>query len=251
MKIILLLLVSLILYPFVGLGNEERTNPPNFYGDPSYIVVVHTSNPHVNQGDIFNAQLYISGSGNVDISRILVSIPPYLVTPESNKVTQVAFVPVDSENNTFRASYTITEDSGPRFHILLPDILYRQEVVSKSESGEEITHGVKFGELKAIIDGKSYSPVSFAFVINDNAPGGDHNIIINYMYKYQNRWYSDDQILTLHVNRFYEKNVVLYNGFNYFYIEYNSFYCRGWENIRRYLESDYEKIITHELHYNS
>jgi len=45
----------------------------------------------------------------------------------------------------------------------------------------------------------------FEFVIAHDAPGGDHNIIINYMYKFQNKWYSDDRIVTVHVNRFYEK----------------------------------------------
>ena len=121
----------------------------------------HTSNPHVNSGDSFNAQVYISGSGNVDISRILVSIPPYLVEPESFKLTQLSYVPVDPENNTFKPLYNTTEYESPRFHILLPDTLYKQALVGKSESGEEITYGVKFGEYNAIIDGESYSPISF------------------------------------------------------------------------------------------
>lgn len=204
MKIILLLLVSLILYPFVGLGSEERTNPLNFYGDPSYIVLVHTSNPNVNSGDRFDAHLYISGSGSVDTSRVLISIPPYIVKPDSNKLTRIIYDPVVPGNNTFKP-YPITADIGPRFYILLSNKIYEQVLEGKLESGEEISYGVKFGERDNMFDGKSYSPYSFEFVIADNAPGGDHDIIINYMYKYQDRWYSDDQIVTIHVNRFYEK----------------------------------------------
>ena len=44
MKIILLLLVTLILYPFGAMSSEVRTSPINFLGNPSYIVVVHTRN---------------------------------------------------------------------------------------------------------------------------------------------------------------------------------------------------------------
>ena len=121
---------------------------------------MHTSNPYVNSGDRFNVQLYISGSGNVDTSRVLISIPPYLVKPESNKVTQIVYVPIDPENNTLKPLY-VTEDRGPRFNLLLPDAFYLPSLVSKSESGDEITHGTKFGEYNVIIDGKSYSPLSF------------------------------------------------------------------------------------------
>jgi hypothetical protein len=59
----------------------------SFNGEPSYNILVHTSDPHLDPGDKFKIEIFISGAGDVDLSRISFSIPQFIVKGGKVKLT--------------------------------------------------------------------------------------------------------------------------------------------------------------------
>jgi|WetSurSiteA1Bulk_404760.scaffolds.fasta_scaffold32172_1 hypothetical protein len=61
-------------------GNKSnKLSDMSFNGEPSYNILVHTSDPHLDPGDKFKIEIFISGAGDVDLSRISFSIPQFIV----------------------------------------------------------------------------------------------------------------------------------------------------------------------------
>ena len=63
----------------------------DFNGDPSYIIEIQANKSSVNPGDNLGIALFISGAGNVNCSKLRVSIPPYIVRNKNIKLMETNY----------------------------------------------------------------------------------------------------------------------------------------------------------------
>ncbi|MEI6105346.1 MAG: hypothetical protein WCP70_15540, partial [Methanothrix sp.] len=120
--IILLFISAINLTEASGNGSSEMS----FYGAPQYTIITQTSDTNVDPGSNFKVELFISGAGDVNLSRILVSIPRYIVKDAKAKLTILNYRIIDPGNRTVQGELEV-KNIDPRFYLLLPDIWYMLE----------------------------------------------------------------------------------------------------------------------------
>lgn len=212
-KIIKLISPSIIIIILYLYGASGSTNTFDLGGEPSYSLLIKTNNTQLNLKDNFKIELIISGSGDVDFSKIFVFIPEYIVMSKKIKVTKINYTcaEIDRLTNTkLCRGEPITRDETPSFWSLIPSNYYENPYISGKDQyfGTQLTGAapISFGEVMYSPNSSiaHYAPLTIDFAIADDAPPGDHNIQITYSYKNRERWYQDRQDIKIHVNRFYE-----------------------------------------------
>jgi len=156
--------------------------------------------------------LYISGSGDVDFSKLYVSIPDYIPKNRKINLTKINFACTDI--NPFTKTQIchgepITAIETPTFWNWISPYYYRSPYINGNDefSGLPISGSAPMivGEGN-ILDSKgtSHAPFSINFTVAEDAPPGDHDISITYSYQNKGKWYEDRQNIKVHINRFYE-----------------------------------------------
>lgn len=175
-------------------------NTPSFYGEPQYAIKVQTSDTTLDPGTPFKIELFITGAGDVNFSRISISIPDYIITKRIVKFTSLNYTVIDQKNRIIRGNPKIQNEE-PSFYVIVPDILY----MLPAENGDNFSpKPLTFGEATYQLNGTNYAPYTVDFVVANNATAGDRDISINFIYKYIDKWYQDAKTIRLHINHWYE-----------------------------------------------
>ena len=205
--LIILLFISAIN---LAEASGNRSNEMNFNGEPQYTIVAQTSDTNVDPGSNFKAELFISGAGDVNLSKISVSIPRYIVKGSKAKLTILNYRIIDPGNRTVNGELEV-KNIDPQFYLLLPDIWY----MLPSNDNDYFSGEPKiFGESTYIFEnGTHYAPYTIEFTVANNATAGDHDIFINYIYKHSNKWFQDTKIIRLHIRPWYERDFARYAFF--------------------------------------
>lgn len=186
--------------------SNKSLNNSDFKGEPSYIIEVHASCNRVNADDLFSMGIYISGVGDVELAKLRVFIPNYLVKEKDAighkyiKLDQVFFYP-SNPNLTEKVTYL---DQEPQFSkTVRSEFFIPRDIRGLHNYGETTAH---FKEN--LLD--DHPPFNLSFHISQDAPAGDHAININLFYKSNGKWYSDIKTVPLHVNYWYENEIWQY-----------------------------------------
>jgi hypothetical protein len=184
------------------MADETRpgTATKSFHGEPQYTLKIQTSDTILNPGGKFKMELGITGVGDVNLSKILVSIPQYIVKGGKIKLTTLNYSWVDPKKNTVHPTPEV-QDQEPSFYLILPDIWYM--LVAEGSNTFSPKPQI-FGEASYQLNGTNYAPYTIDFVIANNATAGDRDIFINFIYKYADKWYQDSKTVRLHINHWYE-----------------------------------------------
>lgn len=170
----------------------------SFKGEPSYDIEVQASNSHVNNNDEYSMKLYISGAGDATFGKLRVNIPEYIV--KDNRVTlqsleyKYTFNPLNG-TITIHRPYITSRPENSSIDMNVPNIYFNLYDINGFTNWGEVT-----------TENEGWVPYSINFTIDPNAPGGDHNIYMTLFYKLGNKWYSSPKVVSLHVNRWYEKD---------------------------------------------
>ncbi|HOI68799.1 MAG TPA: hypothetical protein PLN41_03505 [Methanothrix sp.] len=175
--------------PVAELLEQDDPEMIDFYGEPHYILITHTTEPEVDTGDEFGIYLYIDGGGNITYSEIGVSIPHYIVENKTVKHSHRDY----RTTNTLFCCYYNTSIQGPRFIIYPADSIYKRISNNKKLIGACDWPGGDINPMDII-----------TFKIDKNAPAGDHDIVLAYIYTNSEKWYVQKEIVKLHVNYWYE-----------------------------------------------
>lgn len=192
--------LSLMVYLPIVIGYDI-----NLGGEPSYSLLIETSNTQLNHGDSFKIELSLAGLGEVETSNILVLIPSNLPKDKKVKFTEIDFM--QTSNNTYRPMTTVT-DKPPRFWFMVPNEYYELiSINSINFSANHVLSGaspLSIAQARYTVGNYDYALYTIDCVIADDAPGGDNEIPITYNYKSKGKWYQDKEYIKIHVNRFYE-----------------------------------------------
>lgn len=165
-----------------------------FNGDPCYTLETQTINGPVTNGEYLNLSFYISGAGSVDNCRLRISISPSII---KGKTFTCTYPDNDSKNNRMSTG----------------DIKLKKEIKNGSILDMDISHifiksknstRANIGSIGVPNQGVFYPPFNIGFEIADDAPPGDHNVYINLLYKNNDQWLMEKQIIPIHVRYWYE-----------------------------------------------
>jgi len=162
---------------------------------------LQTSDTTLNAGENFKIELFITGAGDINLSKILVSIPEYIVKDRRVKFTSVDYSLIDSNKKIFHPSLEIQEEE-PSFYMLPSPIMYMYFGAENENFSIKPHIG---GEMIYQLNGTNYAPYTIDFAIANNASAGDRDILISFIYKYGGKWYQDSKTIRLHINHWYEK----------------------------------------------
>lgn len=168
-----------------------------FKGEPSYNIEVQASNSHVNRDDNYSMKIFISGVGDALFGKIRVNIPNYIVKDKSVILRSFSYnYSYDRINNTITILKPLSssEPQGTALDLNIPNIYFNLK---------DINGFVNWGEVTTI---EGEVPYTISFTISPNAPGGDHDIYLILFYKFGDKWYTSSQVVSLHINRWYEKD---------------------------------------------
>jgi hypothetical protein len=174
-----------------------------FSGEPQYLIKIQTSNTIVSPGEKFRMELFITGAGDVNLSKIYVSIPQYIVRGGRIKLTSLNYSFVDPNNMTIHPNIK-ARDQSPNFYLIPPKILY--EFVSDKDDNFLPTPKI-LGEVYYTLNGTNYAPYTIDFVIANNATPGDQDLFVSFIYKYSDRWFQDSKTIRLHINNWYQESL--------------------------------------------
>jgi hypothetical protein len=159
-----------------------------------------TSNTQLSRGDNFTIEIRISGMGDVNVSKIVFSIPQYIPKDKIVTLMMMKFSPINDKPKII-STEPITLTRPPGFWILIPNIIYNLSPIDETTT----FYGDKLSGASPLTVGESITPFMINFKIANDAPPGDHDILIIYCYKDNNqKWYQDKQIIQIHIKRFYE-----------------------------------------------
>lgn len=184
-------------------GIDNKSNAKSFHGGPQYTIITQTGDTHIDVERNFKMEIFISGAGDVDISRISVSIPRSIVEGEKVRLKRMVYNVTNANNGEFSKELKV-ENVDPRFYSLIDNILYKliKESDNNFSTKPQILGESEF-EFKN--NGTLYAPYTVDFKIDNNAPAGDYNIFIHYFYKYSDNWFQDSKIVAVHINHWYEE----------------------------------------------
>ncbi len=167
----------------------------NFNGFPSYTLETQIKSNPVNTGDPFEVALYISGAGNVNSSKMKISIPPYIVQDQD---VSLEYYEYGTEGRIVRTDRIIPRRINRLFNKTFI-VIGLSNIYFMSHNNSPIN----VGELSDI-GNESYPPFDIKFTIAENIPGGDYNMYVNLFYKYRDQWYMEKQSIPIHINYWYE-----------------------------------------------
>ncbi len=197
----------------------------NMMGEPAYVLVVHSSDPNKGRGEKYNADIFISGVGDVDelpgepgyaAAKLYVSIPAYL--PETIKR--------DQENERIRLTVEstylqITDIKSPinfkaiqhkklctnAFGLTVPHYFFNRKICNTNPRDLGVEGERIFWNKQWWLEDNYYiTPLSFSFTVAKHAPPGDHNIYLHLVYKDCLRWHSSCATLKIHIKQWYESD---------------------------------------------
>ncbi|MGD0951261.1 MAG: hypothetical protein ABR985_02525 [Methanotrichaceae archaeon] len=174
--------------------SQMHINNLSFSGEPAYRLESQPSSNRVNVGDKYSMKIFVSGAGDVAISKMRINIPAYIVEDENVFLKEVDFnYSFKSKSNTIKLAPLITtKNLTPPMTLNVPNIYFIPY---------DIKAFVNFGELTTI----GNVPYTINFTISPNAPKGDHNIYLTLFYKSGDKWYTDTETVPLHINNWYEQ----------------------------------------------
>lgn len=178
----------------VGSANENATI---FKGAPSYILQFLTMNNHFKPGDNITLGLFIAGAGEVNVSKLDVTLPPYIV---QNNTLVVKYLSFESDGTISATSFKAQNDFG---FVLYPPLMYFKPRYNDSL--------VNIGENLYSGNPPMNTPILINFTISSKSPPGDQIIYLNLFYKDNSgKWYIDKQLVPIHINYWYEDDRLQY-----------------------------------------
>ncbi len=207
--VLLVVSVVLVILPIGVFGN--RTVLADFSGDPSYNLLIQTSRTQFNSGDNLKIELFITGLGDVDTSKLYVVIPDQL--PNNGTINFTAREYKHTSPSKVKAYYEPQNLSPPSFYHLVSKDMYRMVDISEIEGFEEAfqradisgASGLMLGEARTTDNPTYFAPYTIDFIIAENAPARDYKISVLYTYGNLGRWYQDEGVVDVHVNYIYER----------------------------------------------
>jgi len=192
--------------------------PIDFAGEPSYKLVIRTDSPTVDKEKDFNFDVFFSGAGDVDHAKLFVLIPYYLaaiIRPSGDDqrlpskmmpravvtywdVTLGAASLPDGLRKVTGMKWT-EQPVQNLFCITLPSIFFSKFVRTDEAPNPGFTCS---GEMEG-----DYPPLTCRFKIARDAPPGDHEIVLNLVYRDaygKLKWFSDKASLKIHIKKWYE-----------------------------------------------
>lgn len=193
-KIIKSFFILIIIAISSNIGVAEFDNI-DYHGNPSYSIITYPKHYAVDKGDTVKVNIHITGVGDVDANKLWISIPPKVV-----------------KGNIELIEYIFDFD---KKQPISPPTSYSLENFFGGSLSEEYFKIVKepfisFGEPLIKVDGKKEAPVAFMFNVSDNAPEGDHEILIILFYKNGTQWYQSQETVEIHVNYWHEEHIIQY-----------------------------------------
>jgi len=205
-KIFFILLIELlIMYPIIALGNDKTLE--NLGGSPEYYLQTNASKLQVGANDYLKLDIYFVGSGGpVNYSRIVVYIPRCIV---KNQTIEYKALKYRSFDHTLSPYISPTLNIEPEFFDYIEYYFYEipivQGFVIGNSSELKSIYGQNVGAGDNRFEGEYHPPRSINFSISKDATPGDYEIVVYYFYKYLDKWYSDKNVVPLHVNYWYEE----------------------------------------------
>lgn len=168
-------------------------------GEPSYALEIQTSSNKINPGDNFTLIIYIEGSGDVDYNKLRVNIPPYIVEKGT----------LNYKVNTFFSEKRLyfRNENDTMFLIFIPNIYFIGNWDLNKLLLDDDNPKLNLSNIGGI-DDKEGAPIIINFTASKDAPSGDHNIHLNLFYKNSNKWFMDKQVVPLHINHWYENELL-------------------------------------------
>lgn len=171
---------------------SSKYNSTDFNGFPVYTISTYSNNPVVNQGDNVSIEIFITGRGDVDTNNFKVSIPPFIVKRD---IWVNSFIYDTKEKVNIVDSKIQYFDNG--FNFRLTKLFF--EPYEPGYLGN-------VGEFQYITNETKYPPLTVNFMIDNDAPPGDHQISTILFYKNASQWYMSEKIITIHIRYWYEQN---------------------------------------------
>jgi hypothetical protein len=169
----------------------------NYGGEPAFCIIANADKYRLNNGQEFNLSLFLTGAGDVNFSKLRINIPSSLV-----KDNIVRYLVIDQSltkvPNDIVTKPMITSLKLPPYAVLSLNSLDFLWYANLNNSF------VNYGEMLL----GEQTPLSLNFTIPQNATSGDYNIYIDLFYKDKDKWYSDTQVVPLHINAWYEEDWV-------------------------------------------
>jgi hypothetical protein len=200
---VFILFLSSITIHIAAMGSELV--PISFNGDPQYSIITQTNDIYVRPLSPLKVELYISGAGDVNYSRLSVSVPRNIVYGEKMILKRMSYIPLNPITGEILKELKV-EEVDPRFYLQIESTFYK--LVRESDNNYSAKPQI-LGESSYIFPNNKtqYSPITIEFAIDKNAFPGDYNLFIHYFYKYLDKWYQDTEIITLHINHWYEEEI--------------------------------------------
>lgn len=174
----------------------------NVTESPAYSIQLFSERDAYNKGDEVSISIYINGKGSIDESEILGHVAENIISGKVN-LTVFRF-----------AQSTIGEWEGykpvlPPQKFELPNRFYG--ILSEGYFTPRGDKQLLWSEGHIIDpeDNKSYPPISVSFVINKDAPSGDHKVELIFKYKSSDGdWFITKETLTIHIRSLVEINAI-------------------------------------------
>lgn len=188
-------------------------------GEPAYILEMQANKNRINHGENLTLDFYFSGVGNVDISKLHISIPRYIV---KNNIMESYVLFYENKNSIYigKSTYHINAKIIPHKQILNNTII---DLIPFNIYFKHISDILNEGEKPVKINGTWYPPVRIEFTIDENAQGGDYDIYTTLFYKDNNKWYATNQVMNVHINQWYENDQLQYFVYAVIFIQIISF----------------------------
>lgn len=179
----------------------------DFGGYPHYVLVTHTTDHKVDKNSEFIMYLYIEGGGNVNYSEIVVSIPYYIA---KDKIIYLTTRECSQNHGNVCFYYSPPRLMNPRFNVYPSKNIYiRVESTGYDDRGTSQVVKKLIGAVDVPTDGIN-PPFIINFTVDNDAPEGDHDIVLAYIYTDSDKWYVQKDTIKLHVNYWYETKFYQY-----------------------------------------
>lgn len=167
----------------------------------AYSIVVNSNSNVLNNGDEGRFWIYADGEGEIKGGKFSIYLPVQLLENASFET----YVPKFSYNKTcyfMNVSEINWEVHKPEAGAIMSQDYF---IVPMCQQGN-ITPSEFTG--KNPITEERFAPLNIKFNVSNNALPGDYFLKFYFYYQDGNNWYKDEDVVTIHVTTFYERNEI-------------------------------------------
>ena len=214
-KIVYVFLLICLCIFLCGTSSAEYPNTLNLseikdnfsIGTPVYDIYSGTKYLEVNENEAIEIEYFLTGVGQVDANKIRISISPDICQESIISVQTIEANWTDIENKRPSHLEMHSYQDGSQMAGILPPYYFTvDEADSFFNYGGKPWQSVNDTLLVVPwVNGSLVSPIYIRFVIAEDAPKGDHEVMFFVFYQYDDTWYSTQENVTVHIKYWYEQ----------------------------------------------